>query len=78
MKQNNNLSKGYSLVEIIFAVLIAAVILAYALYAYQDFTYKAKIQEAARLAYEIRQGIDAHVTSKREFPRPITRTYANM
>ncbi|WP_211830634.1 type IV pilin protein [Kistimonas asteriae] len=78
MKQNNNPAKGYSLVEIIFAVLIAAVILAYALYAYQDFTYKAKIQEAARLAYEIRQGVDAHVTSKREFPQPINRTYANM
>lgn len=78
MKQNNNFSKGYSLVEIIFVVLIAAVILAYALYAYQDFTHKAKIQEAARLVYQIRQGIDAHVTSKREFPRPINRIYANM
>ena len=78
VNQNNYRSQGYSLVEIVFAVLIIGVILAYALYAYKDFDYKAKIQEAARLAYEIRQGIDAHVASKREFPPPINRTYVNM
>ncbi len=78
VKQSTLLAKGYSLIEMMFTVLIIAVILAYALYAYQDFTDKAKIQEAARLAYEIRQGIDAHVTAKREFPPPINRTYVNM
>ncbi len=78
MRKNNHLVQGYSLVEIVFAVLIIGVILAYALYAYKDFDYKARIQEAARLAYEIRQGIDAHVASKRAFPPPINRTYANM
>ena len=78
VKQRKLPAKGYSLIEMMFAVLIIAVILAYAMYAYKDFTDKAKIQEAARLAYEIRQGIDAHITSKREFPPPITRTYANM
>ena len=71
-------TQGYSLIELVTTVLIIAIILAFALYSYRDFTDKAKIEEAARLAYEMRQHVDIRVSTKRDIPTAITRTYVNM
>ncbi len=75
---NQKTIQGYNLIEVMFVVLILAIIIAYALFTYKGFSDKAKIEEAARLAYEIRQSIDVHIASKRVFPPPINRTYSDL
>ncbi len=78
MKPNKKTVQGYNLIEVMFVVLILAIIILYASFTYKGFSDKAKIEEAARLAYEIRQSIDAHIISKRAFPPLINRTYSDM
>ncbi|WP_211827437.1 type II secretion system protein [Kistimonas asteriae] len=78
MKLNKNTVQGYSLIEVMFVVLILAIIILYASFTYKGFSDKAKIEEAARLAYEIRQSVDAHIISNRTFPPLINRTYSDL
>ena len=75
---NQKTIQGYNLIEVMFVVLILAILIAYASFTYKGFSEKAKIEEAARLAYEIRQSIDAHIVSKRVFPPPIKKTYSDL
>ena len=61
-------AKGFSLIEIMVAIVIAAVILGYAAHSYRDVADKVKVEEASRVAYEIRQAVELKLATKRKLP----------
>ena len=63
-------SRGMTLVEMSFVLLIVVVIVAMAFYSYKAYSGNPKHMEAALLAHEIKQDISLRHQAKRELPEP--------
>ncbi|GFR99921.1 hypothetical protein ElyMa_006385500 [Elysia marginata] len=63
-------SRGVTLVEMSFVLLIIVVIVAMAFYSYKVYSGNPKHMEAALLAHEIKQDINLRHQTKRELPDP--------
>ncbi len=63
-------SKGVTLVEMTFVLLIIVIIVAMAFFSYKVYSGDSKHVEAALLAHEIKQDINLRHQTKRELPEP--------
>ncbi|WP_345199214.1 mannan-binding protein [Kistimonas scapharcae] len=77
MNKGQHSIQGISLVEAMIVLFVMGVVSAFAVTTYQKYTTRAKVMEASQLAYEVRQAVEAHVSTRRTLPSNLNRVYSS-